>query len=61
MNIRASTIVGMVGGGGSGMILLSYLKEFKYSQAAGIIFVIASIVILVDSMTSMLRKKVMNR
>lgn len=61
MNIRASTIVGMVGGGNSGMILLSYLKEFKYSQAAGIIFVIASIVILVDSMTSMLRKKVMNR
>ncbi|SJZ56091.1 phosphonate transport system permease protein [Megasphaera cerevisiae DSM 20462] len=61
MNIRASTIVGMVGGGGSGMILLSYLKEFKYSQSAGIIFVIASIVILVDSMTSMLRKKVMNR
>ena len=61
VNIRASTIVGMVGGGGSGMILLSYLKEFKYSQSAGIIFVIASIVILVDSMTSMLRKKVMNR
>lgn len=60
VNIRASTIVGMVGGGGSGMVLLSYLKAFKYPQAAGIILMIAAIVIFVDIMTGCLRKRVMN-
>lgn len=59
VNIRASTIVGMVGGGGSGMMLLAYLKEFKYPQAAGIILIIAGIVIVVDLMTNVLRKRVM--
>lgn len=60
VNIRASTIVGMVGGGGSGMVLLSYLKEFKYPQAAGIILIIALLVIAVDMMTGALRKRVVN-
>lgn len=61
VNIRASTIVGMVGGGGSGMVLLAYLKSFKYHEASGIILMIAVLVIVVDILTSVLRKKVMSR
>lgn len=57
VNIRASTIVGMVGGGGIGMVLLSYLKEFRYHEAAGIILIIAVLVILVDRFTDFLRRK----
>lgn len=57
VNIRSSTIVGMVGGGGIGMVLLSYLKAFKYAEASGIILMIAAIVILVDRLTDFLRKK----
>ena len=57
VNIRASTIVGMVGGGGIGMVLLSYLKSFKYHRAAGIILAIAIMVILVELLTNRLRKK----
>lgn len=57
VNIRASTIVGMVGGGGIGMILLSYLKSFKYHRAAGIILAIAIMVIVVELLTNSLRKK----
>lgn len=57
VNIRASTIVGMVGGGGIGMVLLSYLKEFRYPEAAGIILAIAVLVIMVDRLTDYLRKK----
>ena len=57
VNIRASTIVGMVGGGGIGMVLFSYLKSFKYHKAAGIILAIAVMVILVELLTNSLRKK----
>ena len=34
LNIRASTIVGMVGGGGIGLVLFSYIKSFNYAGAA---------------------------
>lgn len=57
VNIRASTIVGMVGGGGIGMVLFSYLKSFKYHKAAGIILAIAIMVIVVELLTNSLRKK----
>ena len=57
VNIRASTIVGMVGGGGIGMVLFSYLKSFKYHRAAGIILAIAVMVILVELLTNTLRKR----
>lgn len=57
VNIRASTIVGMVGGGGIGMVLFSYIKSFKYHKAAGIILAIAVMVICVELLTNSLRKK----
>ncbi|MDO4300438.1 MAG: ABC transporter permease subunit [Clostridia bacterium] len=57
VNIRASTIVGMVGGGGIGLVLFSYLKSFKYHTAFGIILIIAAIVIIVDLFTNKLRKE----
>ena len=58
VNIRASTVVGMVGGGGIGLLLFSYLKSFKYASAAGIICLVAAMVIAVDACTSYLRRKV---
>jgi phosphonate transport system permease protein len=58
VNIRDSTIIGMVGGGGIGMVLLTYIKSFHYHQAGGIIFGIAAMVIIVDLLTNYLRKKV---
>lgn len=60
VNIRASTIVGMVGGGGIGMVLFSYLKSFKYHKAAGIILAIAIMVIVVELLTNKLREKMAN-
>lgn len=60
VNIRSSTIVGMVGGGGVGLVLFSYLKGFQYNIAASIILVIALMVILVDLLTGILRKKLVN-
>lgn len=57
VNIRASTIVGMVGGGGVGLVLLSYLKSFKYHTASGIILLVAVMIILVDLLTGKLRRE----
>lgn len=59
VNIRASTIVGMVGGGGVGLTLFSYIKSFQYDIALSIILLIAVMVILVDQITSHLRKELM--
>lgn len=59
VNIRASTVVGMVGGGGIGLVLFTYIKSFKYDVASGIIIVIAIMVILVDLLTGFLRKRMM--
>ena len=41
VNIRASTIVGMVGGGGVGLTLFSYIKSFEYDIALSIILLVA--------------------
>lgn len=59
LNIRSSTIVGMVGGGGVGLLLFSYIKGFRYDIACGIILIIALMVIAVDALTNYLRKKVL--
>ena len=57
VNIRASTIVGMVGGGGVGLVLLSYIKSFKYDVACSVILLIAAMVIVVDLITGYLRRE----
>ena len=59
VNIRASTIVGMVGGGGVGLTLFSYIKSFQYDIALSIILLIAAMVIVVDQITSRLRKEIL--
>ncbi len=58
VNIRASTIVGMVGGGGVGLTLFSYIKGFEYDVALSIILLIAAMVIIVDRITGRLRKEI---
>ncbi len=59
LNIRSSTIVGMVGGGGVGMVIFAYIKSFKYDVAAGIIIAVALLIIGFDGLTQYLRRKVL--
>ena len=58
VNIRASTIVGMVGGGGVGLTLFTYIKGFQYDVALSIIILIAVMVIVVDRITGILKKQI---
>lgn len=59
VNIRSSTLVGAVGGGGIGLIMMGYIKLFRYHSAMGVILLVAGVVILVDIITNFLRKKVL--
>lgn len=59
VNIRSSTLVGAVGGGGIGLIMMGYIKLFRYHSAMAVILLIAGVVILVDILTNFLRKKVL--
>ena len=59
INIRSTTIVGMVGGGGIGLVLFRFIRSFNYQAAAGIILIIALMVIVVELFMNILRKKLL--
>jgi phosphonate transport system permease protein len=59
LNIRASTILGMVGAGGIGLLLMGYIKQFNYAAASTAILAVAVIVIGVNLLTTYLRKQIM--
>ena len=59
LNIRASTILGMVGAGGIGLLLMGYIKQFNYAAASTAILAVAVIIIGVNLLTTYLRKLIM--
>ena len=59
INIRSSSIVGAMGGGGIGLILNGYLSSFRYHIAFSIILVLAATTIIVGYIADYLRKKVL--
>jgi phosphonate transport system permease protein len=59
LNIRTSTILGMVGAGGIGLLLMGYIKQFNYAAASTAILAVAVIVIAVNLLTNYLRKLIM--
>jgi phosphonate transport system permease protein len=59
LNIRASTILGMVGAGGIGLLLMGYIKQFNYAAASTAIIAVAIIIIGVNLLTTYLRKQIM--
>ena len=58
-NYDDSTIVGFVGGGGIGLLLMGYIKSFKYKVATTAVLEIALVVIVVNIITDLIRKKVL--
>ncbi|MDR2304134.1 MAG: ABC transporter permease subunit [Treponema sp.] len=59
LNLRASTILGMVGAGGIGLLLMGYIKQFNYAAASTAILAVAVIIIGVNLLTAYLRKLIM--
>lgn len=57
VNIRASTILGLVGAGGIGQRLKLYLDLFRYQNASMVILIIFFFVIVLDELSTRLRAR----
>jgi phosphonate transport system permease protein len=58
INVRMSTIVGLVGGGGIGFILTQYINLLQWQQAGTAIWLIAIVVTAIDYLSAWLREKI---
>jgi len=61
VNLRAATILGMVGAGGIGFELYSSLKLFQYEDTATCVIVILVMVMTADYVSSRLRARILTR
>jgi phosphonate transport system permease protein len=59
VNLRAATILGMVGAGGIGFELYSSLKLFQYQDTATAVLVILAMVMSADYLSSRLRARIL--
>jgi len=57
-NVRAATVLGLVGAGGIGFELITSMRLFKYPDTATILLMILATVTVVDFISSRLRAKV---
>jgi phosphonate ABC transporter permease subunit PhnE len=58
INVRLSTIIGFVGGGGIGFVLQRFLNQLLYQQASVMIIAIAVVVTLLDYVSSRIRRRI---
>lgn len=59
LDIRASTIIGMVGGGGIGFFMQTAIKQFKYDEASMAIVSIAVFIVLIELASKKIREAIM--
>lgn len=57
-NIRAASILGLIGAGGIGYLMTNAFRTFQYQEAAAIIIILILLVITVDTISAKLRKMV---
>ena len=58
INVRLSTIIGFVGGGGLGFLLIQYINLLQWRQAATAVWAITAVVWAMDYLSSAVREKV---
>jgi phosphonate transport system permease protein len=57
-NIRAASVLGLIGAGGIGYLMNTSFRTFQYQEAAAIVLVLIALVMLVDYLSSCLRNLV---
>lgn len=57
LNIRASLVIGFVGGGGIGNVIRVMLSQFRYERLGAIIFAFFVIVVILDQVSIALRRR----
>lgn len=58
INVRMSTVIGFVGGGGLGFLLIQYINLLQWRQAATAVWAITLVVAVMDYLSSSVRQKV---
>ena len=56
INVRAATIIGLVGGGGIGNLLMQYQGQARWNEVGMLVIIIAAIVWIMDWASSKLRE-----
>ena len=57
-NIRAASVLGLIGAGGIGYLMNTSFRTFQYREAAAIVLVLIALVMLVDYLSARLRQLV---
>jgi phosphonate transport system permease protein len=60
INVRMSTIIGFVGGGGIGFVLKQQIDLLRYPQASVMMIAIALVVASLDYLSSSIRKRIIS-
>jgi len=58
INVRLSTVIGLVGGGGIGFLLIQYINLLQWNQAATCLWLIGIVVILMDYFSARVRHSI---
>lgn len=58
INVRMSTVIGFVGGGGIGFLLMQYINLLEWKQAATAVWAITLVVAAMDYASAVVREKV---
>lgn len=58
-NVRAASILGIVGAGGIGFYLYAYIQNFQYDRAATALLFLLVVVTIIDALSSRLRARLM--
>jgi phosphonate transport system permease protein len=57
-NVRHGTVIGLVGAGGIGLYINTYLKLAQYDKVVALLLVVFVVVVLIDALSMMLRAAV---
>ncbi|MCA9906953.1 MAG: ABC transporter permease subunit, partial [Anaerolineae bacterium] len=58
INVRMSTIIGFVGGGGIGFVLQRNINQLLYTRASVMVIAIAIVVIVLDNISARVRSRI---
>jgi len=56
-NVRMSTVLGLVGGGGIGFLLIQYMNLLQFNQAATVLWLIVIVVTVMDYASGVIRSR----
>ena len=55
-NVRAASVVGMVGAGGIGVVLWDVMRGFQYAETAAVLLIIIATVMITDLVSAQIRR-----